>query len=199
MPLYTYVRRRGYARADAEDLVQGFFALLLQRQDFAGRNAGQGRFRAFLLAALKHYLANARDYASRQKRGGGVALLTLDWAQAERLLENSPDPAPTPDAAFDREWALALLSWVLTRLQREWVAKGRGTAFEAVKVFLTPESAGVSSGEIAGTLGMEEGAVRVLAHRLRRRYRELLKEEIAQTVKDAAMVAEELAALMGAF
>ncbi|MDR2862261.1 MAG: hypothetical protein LBV54_00065 [Puniceicoccales bacterium] len=199
-PLYAYVRRRGYARADAEDLTQDFFARLLQRHDFAaGLDAGNGCFRAFLLALLKHHLANARDHDSRQKRGGGIPALSLNWADAESLLERIGDTAPAPDAAFDHGWALALLECVLERLREEWECKGKAVLFDVIKVFLTPERADASYADAAHRAGVDEGTLRVAAHRLRRRYRELLKEEIAQTVKDSAMVDEELRALMQAF
>jgi RNA polymerase sigma-70 factor (ECF subfamily) len=198
-PLYAYTRRRGHSQADAEDLTQSFFARLLQHHNFAGVNPGHGRFRAFLLASLKHHLANAHDYATRQKRGGGAPLLPLEWEDAERMLRDIPDPAPAPDAAFDREWARVLLERVLLNLRAEWVARGKAALFDIVRIFLTPDKAAATPAEMARNAGMEEGALRVLAHRLRKRYRELLKAEVARTVSDPAMVAEELRTLLVAF
>lgn len=198
MPLYAYVRRHGHSRPESEDLVQGFIAMLLQRRDFKNLDAARGRFRAFLLASLKHYLSNARDYANRQKRGGGPGLV-LDWEQAERFMALAVDPAPGPDVAFDREWALALLARVLERLRGEWAVRGKLGLFDAVKVFLTPDDTGDSYLAVSRRVGEEAGALRVMAHRLRRRYRELLKEEVAQTLSDVKMLEEELRLLLELF
>lgn len=192
-PLYVYVRRRGHERADAEDLTQGFFERFLAKNWLEGVSAERGRFRAFLLAAMKHYLANEWDRSQRQKRGGGVQVLSLDWDEAdERFRVEPPDPE-TPERAYDREWALALLQRVIDRLGLEHAAAGRGAFFERAKGFLTGESDAYAAA--AAGLGMEEGALRVAVHRLRRRYRELLRDEIAQTLADAGDVEEELRSL----
>jgi RNA polymerase sigma factor (sigma-70 family) len=198
-PLYAYVRRRGHAKADAEDLVQAFFARFLAKNYLAGLSEERGRFRAFLLAALKNFLINEWKHASRQKRGGGEATLSLDWETADTKFQVAAQNEPSPDQAFDREWALALLSRVIERLQAECVADGKAKVFEQLKVFLAAGKGETAQSEVAKSLGMEEGAVRVAVHRLRKRYRQLLRDEIANTLSDPAMVDEEMRALFGAF
>ena len=198
-PLYAYVRRRGHTKEDAEDLTQAFFARLLAKNSFAGLDSEKGKFRAFLLASLKHFLANERDKAQAQKRGGGGANLSLDWQTADTKFQVAAVHEPSPDKAFDREWALALLARVIERLQAECVADGKAKLFEQLKLFLTAGQAEMAQREVASSLGMEEGAVRVAVHRLRKRYRQLLRDEIANTLADAAMVDEEMRALFGAF
>lgn len=198
-PLYAYVRRRGYAKEDAEDLVQAFFARFLARNYLEGLSAERGRFRAFLLASLKHFLANEWDKSQRQKRGGGRTILSLDWQTADTQFQIAATGEPSPDKAFDREWALALLARVIERLQAECAADGKARLFEQLKVFLAAGRSETAQSEIAKVLGMEEGAVRVAVHRLRKRYRVLLREEIAQTLSEPAMVDEEMRALFGAF
>lgn len=198
-PLYAYVRRRGYAKEDAEDLVQAFFTRFLARNYLEGLSAERGRFRAFLLASLKHFLANEWDKSQRQKRGGGLTILSLDWQTADTQFQIADTGEPGPDKAFDREWALALLAKVIERLQAECVADGKAKLFDQLKVFLAAGKSETAQAEIAKALGMEEGAVRVAIHRLRKRYRVLLREEIAQTLSEPAMVDEEMRALFGAF
>lgn len=198
-PLYAYVRRRGHAKQDAEDLVQAFFARFLAKNYLAGLSEERGRFRAFLLAALKNFLINEWKHASRQKRGGGETLLSLDWETADTKFQVAAQNEPSPDQAFDREWALALLSRVIERLQGECVADGKAKLFEQLKVFLAAGKSETAQSEVAKALGMEEGAVRVAVHRLRKRYRQLLRDEIANTLSDPAMVDEEMRALFGAF
>jgi RNA polymerase sigma-70 factor (ECF subfamily) len=198
-PLYAFVRRRGHAKEDAEDLTQTFFARFLGKNYLTGLSAEHGRFRAFLLASLKHFLANERDRAQTQKRGGGVAHLSLDWQTADTKFQVAATAEPSPDKAFDREWALALLSRVIERLQKECEDEKRGKLFEQLKIFLTAGKAESAQSEVARSLGMEEGAVRVAIHRLRKRYRELLREEIAQTLNNPSMVEMEMQALFGAF
>ena len=198
-PLYAYVRRRGYSKEDAEDLTQAFFARFLARNYLAGLSAERGRFRAFLLASLKHFLINDWKKSRRQKRGGGEATLSLDWQTADTKFQVAATNEPSPDKAFDREWALALLAKVIERLQKECGAAGKAKLFEHLKIFLTQARDGTAQAEVAKALGMEEGAVRVAIHRLRKRYRQLLRAEIAQTLADAADVDEEMRALFGAF
>ena len=198
-PLYAYIRRRGYAREDAEDLTQAFFARLLEKRGFDGLAREQGKFRAFLLAALKNFLANAWDKARRQKRGGGITHISLDWQDADRQFELADGAQLAPDLAFDREWALALLEQVIARLRAEAAAAGKTGRFEQLKRFLTVEKGQIPYREQAMALGIDERALRVVVHRLRQRYRELLRHEVAQTLTDPAMVAEELAVLLGAF
>jgi RNA polymerase sigma-70 factor (ECF subfamily) len=198
-PLYAYVRRRGYARADAEDLTQAFFARFLAKNYLEGLSAERGRFRAYLLAALQHFLANEWDKAQRQKRGGGTTSLSLDWETADTKFQVVAQNELSPDQAFDREWALALLGQVIARLQTECETGGKGRLFEQLKMFLAAGKSETAQREVAKALGMEEGAVRVAVHRLRKRYRQLLREEIAQTLSDPALVDEEMRALFGAF
>ena len=198
-PLYAYVRRRGHSKADAEDLVQAFFARLLAKNFLANLDSERGKFRAFLLASLKHFLANEWDKSQAQKRGGGAVNLSLDWQTADTKFRVAATAEPSPDKAFDREWALALLARVIERLQSECVAEGKGKLFEQLKTFLMAGGGDSAQAEVAKSLGMEEGAVRVAIHRLRKRYRVLLRDEIANTLSDEVMVDEEMRALFGAF
>ncbi len=197
-PLYAYVRRRGRTREDAEDLVQAFFARFLEKNYLEGLAAERGKFRAFLLAALKHFLANEWDRAQARKRGGGVEHLSLDWRDADdRFHLDPPDPA-NPERIFDREWALALLAQVITRLAAECTRDGKAELFDRAKGFLTVGQDALPYADAARELGLQEGALRVAVHRLRKRYRELLRDEIVQTLEDAAQVDEELRSLRAA-
>ena len=198
-PLYAYVRRQGYSQPDAEDLTQAFFTKFLAKNYLAGLNSNQGRFRAFLLAALKHFLANEWDRASRQKRGGGVPTLSLDYQAADTRYQIDPADNLSPDKLFDRAWATTLLERVVNRLRAENSDAGRGGQFEQLKFFLMVGSQNIPYSEAAAALVMSEGAVRVTVHRLRRRYRELLQQEILQTLSDPAQAEEEMRALLGAF
>ncbi len=198
-PLYAYVRRRGHAKPDAEDLVQAFFARLLEKNFLAGLDNDKGKFRAFLLAALKHFLANEWNKSQAQKRGGGAAHLSLDWQTADTKFQVAATSEVSPDKAFDREWALALLARVIERLQKECAVEGKAKLFEQLKKFLMAGGGESAQSEVAKSLGMEEGAVRVAIHRLRKRYRSLLRDEIANTLSDGTMVDEEMRALFGAF
>jgi len=198
-PLYAYVRRRGHSKEDAEDSVQAFFARFLAKNYLEGLSAERGRFRAFLLASLKHFLANEWDKSQRQKRGGGVGHLSLDWETADTKFQVAAQNVPSPDQAYDREWALALLSKVIERLQAECAADGKGKWFAHLKGFLATGQAEQAHRDVAEALGMAPGAVRVAVHRLRKRYRVLLREEIAQTLSDPTQVDEEMRALFGAF
>jgi len=198
-PLYAYVRRRGYTHEDAEDLTQGFFARFLERNYLEGLTSEKGRFRAFLLASLKHFLANEWDRAHRQKRGGEIPALSLDWESADdRYKINLPDDL-SPDKIYDREWALALLERVIIRLRESCAASEQAQLFDSLKPFLTMDKGAVPYVQAAVELNMTEGAVRVAVHRLRKRYRDLLREEITQTLTDPAQVEEEMRALLGAF
>jgi RNA polymerase sigma factor (sigma-70 family) len=198
-PLYAYVRRHGRSREDAEDLVQGFFARLLERNYLEGVSSEKGRFRAFLLSALKHYLANEQDRAMRQKRGGGQKALSLDWQDAETRYQIEPADQLSPDKLYDRAWAVMLLEKVIGRLRDECVAEGKAALFERLRPFLMLGKSAIPYPQAAAELGLTEGAVRVAVHRLRRRYRELLRQEIAQTLSDQGMVEEELRTLFNAF
>ncbi|XHR30294.1 MAG: RNA polymerase sigma factor [Chthoniobacteraceae bacterium] len=198
-PLYAYVRRRGHTREDAEDLTQAFFSRLLEGRSLEGLSAQRGRFRAFLLASMKHFLANEWDRANRLKRGGERVHLSLDWATADTQFQIADRCAASPEALFDREWALALLERVLEGLQNAYAAEGHGALFSTLQPLLIPEGGEGSITEAARSLGMEEGAIRVALHRLRKRYRKLLREEIVQTLENPAEVEEEMRTLFQAF
>jgi len=198
-PLYAYVRRRGNTREDAEDLTQSFFAKFLERNYLDGLSAEKGRFRAFLLASLKNFLANEWHKSRRQKRGGSSPVLSLDWQSADSRYQIDPADNLSPDRIYDREWALALLERVITRLRDESIAADKAQLFESLKPFLTADKSSMPYAQIAADLQMAEGALRVSVHRLRRRYRELLRDEIRQTLSDPAQLADEMQTLLGAF
>ncbi len=190
-PLYAHVRRKGYAPADAQDLTQGFFATLLQRRDsLRGVDPGNGKFRSFLLAALGHFIANDWRHQQAQKRGGGQALFSLDGASAEERYRLEPADDSSPDRVFERRWALTLLERSLSRLEEE--CTNRADLFQAMKGMLTGSQHGDRYADIAGRLGMTEGAVKKAAQRLRDRYRDLLRAVVAETVTDPAEVDDEL-------
>ena len=197
-PLYAYVRRQGRSREDAEDLTQGFFARLLEKNYLEGVTSDKGKFRAFLLMALKRFLANEWDHASRQKRGGGVAPLSLDWQDAEARYQINPAHELSPDKLYDRAWAVVLLERVITRLRDENGTEGKAGLYEQLKPFLMLGKSEIPYGQAADSLKMSEGAVRVAVHRLRKRYRELLREEITQTLANPAQADEEMQALFSA-
>ncbi len=198
-PLYAYVRRRGHTREDAQDLTQAFFASFLGKNYLEGLSGERGKFRAFLLASLNHFLANEWDRARRQKRGGGVAALSLDWQDADTRYQIEPADILSPDKLYDRVWAVTLLERVLLRLRSENAADGRAAVFEKMKPFLTAGTAAIPYAEAASALNLSEAAARVAVHRLRRRYRELLREEIRQTLSDPAQVDEEMRSLFNSF
>jgi RNA polymerase sigma-70 factor (ECF subfamily) len=191
-PLYAYTRRRGCSPHDAQDLTQEFFARLLERQDLAQVSPERGRFRSFLLASLNHFLANEWDKARAAKRGGGQPLLRLDGASAEGRYALEPAGDDTPETLFDRQWALTLLERVLARLREEFGAAGKTRLFDRLKDSMAGERGDAGYAQAAAELGMTEGNVKVAVHRLRKRYRERLREEIAQTVVSPAEVEEEI-------
>lgn len=198
-PLYAQARRSGSSPSDAEDLTQAFFSRLLEKNGFALADPGRGRFRSFLSAAFQHFLANEWDRARSLKRGGRVQFLSLDVAPAEEWLRQEPATHQTPEQDFDRRWALALLETVLKRLQQEYEDAGKGDLFCQLRGAVVGEDGKGSNARWAEALGMNEGAVRVAVHRLRVRYRELLREEIAQTVETPEAVEDELRQLFAAF
>lgn len=197
-PLYAYVRRLGYSLHDAQDLTQEFFARLLEKKYLAGADESRGRFRSYLLASLKHFLANEWDKARAQKRGGGQTPIPIDPAAAETGLVFEPADPVTAEKLYERQWALTMLDQVLRRLRREYAETGRETLFEQLKPTLTEASRSVRYAEIASRLGTSEGAVKVAVHRLRQRYREVLRAEIADTVAGPAEVEDELRSLFAA-
>jgi RNA polymerase sigma-70 factor (ECF subfamily) len=169
-PLYAYLRRRGSSREEAEDLTQGFFAKLLEKNYLEDYVRSRGRFRFFILAALRHFVSNERDYVRAYRRTGGQSPLSLDFLDAERRLRIEPSDDRTPESIFERDWALALLDRVVRRLRDDWERAGREAHFLALKVFLTGEPAGHSYRDAAEKIGMTEGAFKVAVHRLRKRY-----------------------------
>lgn len=197
-PLYAHVRRLGHGPADAEDLTQAFFAKLLEKGWLAVADRDRGRFRSFLLGSLKHFLANEWDRARALKRGGRVQIISLDAPVGEDRLRQEPATANTLEREFDRRWALALLDTVLGRLEREYAEQGKAALFQQLKGTLGGDRAASAHAQLARSLAMSEGAVRVAAHRLRRRYRELLRLEIAPTVATADEVEDELRQLFAA-
>jgi RNA polymerase sigma-70 factor (ECF subfamily) len=197
-PLYAFVRRQGHDADRALDLTQEFFARLLERDDLAAVDRSKGRFRSFLLAACTHFLCNEHDRAHARKRGGGRAPLPINAALAEGRYGREPSHNETPELLFERRWALALLDQVLARLRQEYVAVGKGRLFEQLKGHLTGAGEGLPHARAAAELGLSEGAVKVAVHRLRKRYGELLRDEIAQTLDDPAEVEDEIRALFAA-
>jgi RNA polymerase sigma-70 factor (ECF subfamily) len=194
-PLYAFIRRQGHTAHDAQDLTQEFFARLLEKGWLDGVARERGRFRTWLLAALEHFLINEWHRARTQKRGGGAILLSLDDDAEARYLREPADPM-TAEKLFDRRWALTLLDRVLARLGGELADAGKAAQFEALKFCLGGERHAYA--EVARTLGMSEGAVKVAAHRLRERYRALIRAEIAETVATAEEVDGELRDLFAA-
>jgi len=190
-PLYAYVRRRGYSPEDAQDLTQEFFLRLLHKHYLGQIDPGKGKFRSFLLAAINHFLADEWDRASAVKRGGRVTFLALDQDSAEQRLAGA-STRHSPEQIFERSWALALLQKVLTRLREEATQAGHAGHFEELKAFLTGEKSPVSYAELTVKLGSSETALRKEVQRLRHRYGELLREEVARTVADPGEFEEEL-------
>ena len=197
-PLYAYVRRSGHAPEDAKDLTQEFFARLLEKDYLKAVHQEKGKFRSFLLLVLKRFLANQRDHANCQKRGGGQEIISLDEQDTEQRYLSEPADGMTPEKDFERRWAMALLEQVLIRLQEEFNAAGKSDLFRELEVFISGEKTQHSYAEIAARLGMSEGAVRVSVHRLRRRYRELLRLEVANTVDTPEAVDAEIRQLFTA-
>lgn len=195
-PLYAYVRRLGYKAEDAQDLTQGFFAALLEKQYVKAADRERGRFRSFLLTALKRFLSKEYDRAHAQKRGGKARPIALDWEAGESRYALEPSHDVTPEAIYQRRWALTVLDRVIVRLRQAYADAGKETVFDGVKAFLTGETGAPPYEQVACELGMSEGAVKVAVHRLRRRYRDLLRSEIAQTVADPEAVEDELKYLL---
>lgn len=196
-PLYAYVRRRGHAAADAQDLVQGFFARFLEKRDVADADRERGRFRAFLLGALKHYLANEHDRASADKRGGGRAPLSLELGSAEGRFAVEPADDATPELAFDRHWASVLMERALERVRDDYLRSDRLELFERVARCLTGDREAPYA-RLAAELDLSEGAFKVAVHRARKRFREALRAEIADTLSDPGEVEAELSDLFAA-
>lgn len=197
-PLYAFVRRLGHGPHDAEDLVQGFFAVCLEKNYLGAADRAKGRFRSFLLIALKRFLANEWDKQRAQKRGGVSSKISLDSLTAEQRYALEPSDQFTADRLYERRWALTLLDQVLTRLRDEQAAAGKRQQFEQLKECITAVGRGTPYSDLATRLDTSEGAIKVAVHRLRLRYRELLEEEIANTVSSPEQIAEERRHLLAA-
>lgn len=197
-PLYAYIRRRGYDPEQAKDLTQDFFARALEKGLLAEADPVRGRFRSFLCTVCGHFLANRRDWEHAQKRGGGHVPLPIDAVGAEGRYSSELADELTPERIFDRSWALTLLGRVLDRLGREYDEAGKGATFEALREFLAGATEPASYAAAASRLGTSAGAARVAAHRLRRRYGELLRQEIAATLAAPDQVDEEIRDLFAA-
>lgn len=191
-PLYGFVRRSGYNPEEAQDLTQGFFALLLQRQDLDVVRREKGRLRSYLLVSLKNFLAKAKRRELTQKRGEGQALVPLHELLAREHADLEPTYSLTADKIYERRWALTLLEQVLRRLENDYGSAGNARLFDYLKEFLSDEPGRRSQADVARELGMTENAVKQAFHRLRQRYRQLLRDEIAQTVAVPGDVEDEL-------
>ena len=191
-PLYVYVRGQGQSPHDAQDLTQEFFARLLEKKYLRLADPDRGKFRAFLLKSLKHFLVNEWEKARTQKRGGGHCAIPLDTDIAESRYAAEPVQALTLDQVYEKRWALTLIEAVLARLRENYQAAGRLPVFETLKGFIWGDQSTLSYADVASQLGLTEGALKVAVHRLRGRYRELLRAEIAKTVATPGEVDEEL-------
>ena len=196
-PLYAYVRRRGYGEHDAQDLAQGFFARLVERNYLEAVGRQKGKFRSFLLAALNHFVSDEWDRVRAEKRGGGETFISLDDQTAEDRYRQEPADELSPEKIYERRWAMTLLDQVLRQLEAEFAATGRLRLFEQLKVFLLDEKGVGSYAETAARLEMTEGALRVAVHRLRQRYGELFRDEIAHTVASPVEIEDEVRHLLG--
>jgi len=197
-PLYAYLRRRGYDSQQAEDYAQAFFACMLAKHSLRLADPKRGKFRSFLLGALKHFLANERARAQAQKRGGNHKVLSLDTENAESQYALEPRDELSPEKLFERSWALTVLDRTMARLQAEAATAKKQKLFDRLKLYLTADKSAIRYRDVAAQLEMSEGAVKVAVHRLRRRYRELLRDEIAQTVTNEDQINEEIRDLFAA-
>jgi RNA polymerase sigma-70 factor (ECF subfamily) len=197
-PLYAHVRRRGHDEHDARDLTQGFFAALLERGFLRRVDRDRGRFRGFLVTAFRRFVKDEREKDRAIKRGGGARILSLDFEDGESRYRREPADDLTPERIYERQWALTVLDRVLFRLREEHAAAGRGAVFRVLAPYLEGASPTLPYADAAERLETSVGAVKVTVHRLRRRYRALLREEIARTVSDLAEVEDELRHLVTA-
>jgi RNA polymerase sigma factor (sigma-70 family) len=197
-PVYAFIRRRGHAAEDARDLAQDFFATLLEKGYLADADPQRGRFRAFLLTAVSRFVIKQHERAAAQKRGGGQRPLSLDFDDGETRYQREPSHDWTAERIFARRWALTLLDRTVAALRKEHTEAGKLAQFEVLKVFLTGEAGTPPLRQIAEQLGTTEGAIKVAVHRLRQKYRDTLRGEIAQTVTTQEDVDDELRLLMAA-
>ena len=197
-PLYVHVRRCGQSAHDAQDLTQAFFCRLLEKRWLESADRERGRLRTFLLTMLKNFMCNEWRRATAQQRGGGLAQVPFDTEFAESRYTSEPGPELAAAAAFDRQWALTLLDLTMNRLRSEFAATGRSGDFETLKSCLTAQRGSLDYAGLGAQLGMNEGAARVAVHRLRKRFREIYREEISQTLADKADLDGELRHLAAA-
>jgi RNA polymerase sigma factor (sigma-70 family) len=198
VPLYAYTRRRGHSVHESQDLTQGFFAHVLENRGLESVAPYKGRFRSFLLVSLKHYLDNEWHKQKTLKRGGGQVFISWEELQPRDREMVEPSDQLTPEKLFDREWALTLLDRVMKQLEKECVAARKGDLFLKLRDFLTGDGSGRPYGEIAAELDMTEGAVKVAVHRLRRRFGELVREQIERTVANPDDIDDEIRELFAA-
>jgi len=191
-PLYAFIRRKGRTEEDAKDLTQQFFAGLLERKDIQRIDARKGKFRTFLLTALTHFLANERDYQQAAKRGGGKTIISMDAITAEQWRRLEPASQLSPDKLFDQRWAMTLLEQAVSQLREEMCALGKAEQFAELKGFLTDEPSDGEYTSAAQRLGSTSHSVAVAVHRMRQRYRELVRAEVAHTVSSPMEVEEEM-------
>jgi RNA polymerase sigma factor (sigma-70 family) len=191
-PLYAYVRRQGNTADDAQDLTQEFFLRLFEKESLQHVERDRGRFRSYLLGAMKHFLSDQWDRNTAEKRGGGKLHASLDFRDAENRYSIEPAKGLTPEQIYERRWTLTVLDNVLSRLQNEYTGSGKARLFDRLKGFLTASDKDDSMGKAASELGMTEGAVKVATHRMRRRYGQLLQDEIAETVATPEDVEDEI-------
>jgi RNA polymerase sigma factor (sigma-70 family) len=197
-PIYAYVRRQGHHANEAQDLTQSFFARLLEKHVVEDARRERGRFRSFLLGALKHFLANEWRREHAEKRGGNVTITSFNVGMAETRYVREPSHARTAEEIYERRWALTLLENVLRELESDMAKEGKSRLFDQLKVCLTGDAAAPSYAQVGTALEMSEGAVKVAVHRLRQRYKTLLRAHIAETVADESEVDAEIAALFSA-
>jgi RNA polymerase sigma-70 factor (ECF subfamily) len=197
-PLYVYARRHIPSAHDAQDLTQGFFTELLEKGYLQAADPQRGKFRSFLLTSFKHFLSKQRKRAKAKKRGGGRSLVSLDFQRGEQRYQREPVDHATPETVFERHWALAILAQTLALLRQEFANAGKEKLFERLKGALVGEGLQEAHARIAEDLGLSEQAVTVAIYRLRRRYQELLRAEIAHTVASPEEVEEELRDLFAA-
>ena len=195
-PLYAFVRQRGYSASDAQDLTQSFFAVFIKNAGFETADPERGRFRSYLLGSLKNFLSHERERSQAKKRGGGIKPVELDALDPEARYAIEPSQSWDPEARFNREWACEVNSRALQKLKSASERQGKGAQFDVLKACLTGNE--IDRSELAKRLNQSDGAVKVAVHRMRKRYRALLRAEIAETVDDPAMIEDEMRCLVNA-